>query len=95
MVFRIRDTGIGIASADQERIFERFWQVSDGLTRIAGGTGLGLAAAREFSRLLGGDVAVESEPGRGSTFTLWLPRTPPMDATADALTPPPPATPSA
>lgn len=74
VAFTVRDTGIGVAPEHLERIFERFWQVKGGLTRTAGGTGLGLAAAREFSRILGGDVAAESEPGRGSSFTLWLPR---------------------
>ncbi|HEU4884280.1 MAG TPA: ATP-binding protein, partial [Longimicrobium sp.] len=56
------------------RIFDRFWQVDSAVTRGFGGMGIGLAAAREFSRLLGGDVDVESEVGRGSTFRVWLPR---------------------
>lgn len=73
VAFSVRDTGVGISPEHRERIFERFWQVRGGLTRTVGGTGLGLAAAREFSRMLDGDVEVESELGRGSNFTLWLP----------------------
>ncbi len=74
LVFEVADTGIGIASEHHERIFERFWQVDGGRTRTSGGLGVGLAAVREYGRLLGGDVEVESELGRGSTFRFWLPR---------------------
>jgi two-component system, chemotaxis family, CheB/CheR fusion protein len=73
VLFHVKDTGIGIAAEHHARIFDRFWQVEGGATRVAGGMGIGLAAAREYARLLGGDVAVESAPGRGSTFTFWLP----------------------
>jgi len=72
--FAVRDTGIGVAPEDQELIFERYWQVSKGLTRSAGGVGIGLSAARELARILGGDVEVESELGKGSVFTFWVPR---------------------
>ena len=71
--FDVIDTGVGIAPENMERIFERFWQVRDGNDRSSGGLGIGLAAARGTARLLGGDVEVESEPGRGSTFRFWLP----------------------
>ncbi len=73
VVFVVSDTGVGIAPEHHARIFERFWQVDGESTRAAGGLGIGLAAAREYARLLGGDVSVESEAGAGSTFRFWLP----------------------
>jgi two-component system CheB/CheR fusion protein len=83
VVFEVSDTGIGIAPEHQSRIFERFWQVDSASTRSFGGLGIGLAAAREFSRLLGGDVDVESEVGAGSTFRLRLPCPEPNDGLPD------------
>jgi PAS domain S-box-containing protein len=73
VLLHVRDTGIGIDPRWQELIFEPFHQVDAAKTRSAGGTGLGLSVSRRLARLLGGDVTVESEPGRGSTFTVWLP----------------------
>ena len=72
---QVADTGIGIAAADVERIFEEFEQVEPGSRGQSAtrGTGLGLPISRRLARLLGGDVTVTSEPGQGSTFTLWLP----------------------
>jgi len=69
----VKDQGIGIAEAEQSRIFERFYRVDGARSRITGGTGLGLAIVRNVCRNHGGDVAVWSVPGEGSTFTVQLP----------------------
>jgi signal transduction histidine kinase/CHASE3 domain sensor protein len=71
--FSVSDTGLGIATENQQRIFEPFWQVEQSSTRRAGGTGLGLTVSRSLARLLGGEVSVESKLGDGSIFTLTLP----------------------
>lgn len=72
--FRVSDTGIGINPADQERIWDEFVQVEGAHQKRAKGTGLGLPLCRKLAGLLGGAVEVQSEPGRGSVFTLTLPR---------------------
>ena len=69
----VSDTGIGIAAEDQVTIFEEFRQVGNDETRKQEGTGLGLTLAKKFVELHGGRIRVESEPGRGSTFTFTLP----------------------
>lgn len=73
VVIQVSDTGAGIPAAAQDRIFEPFRQVEGTLTRRAGGTGLGLSVARHLSELLGGRLDLESEVGKGSTFTVRLP----------------------
>jgi signal transduction histidine kinase len=71
---RVTDTGPGIPTPKLDAIFEPFVQLDNGLTRSTAGTGLGLAISRELARAMGGDLAVASTLGQGSTFTLTLPR---------------------
>ncbi len=75
LVVGVRDTGPGIAEQAHATVFERFRQTTAFLTREHGGTGLGLALVREFVRLMGGDVRLESVPGEGAYFEFWIPDT--------------------
>ena len=79
---RVSDTGVGIPKDKLDRIFDKFYQVDSSETRLYGGVGLGLYIAKKFTELLGGTVQAESEPGKGSTFTVRMPCEQPQGARA-------------
>jgi signal transduction histidine kinase len=96
MIFRVRDTGIGMTPDQMAHLFEHFRQADASTTRKYGGTGLGLAISRTFCRMMGGDITVEAEIGKGTTFRVELPALgvdslPPVAPKTEA----PPAEPSA
>jgi signal transduction histidine kinase len=80
----VTDTGIGMTPEQMGKLFQEFSQASSTTASKYGGTGLGLAISRRFCQMMGGDITVESEPGRGSIFTIRLPRI--VDAPKEAVT---------
>ena len=85
VAIHVRDTGIGISAEELPRMFEAFTQVDSVLQRQHAGSGLGLSLTAKFAELLGGEIKATSTPGKGSTFTILLPNTPPKDEAAAAL----------
>ena len=83
VTLEVRDRGQGIPAKYQDRVFERFYRVDKGRSRDEGGTGLGLSIVKNLAARMGGSVALESEPGEGSTFRVFLPREPAADEPAD------------
>ena len=81
----VTDTGIGMTPEQMGKLFQEFSQASSGTAAKYGGTGLGLTISRRFCQMMGGDITVESAPGRGSTFTIRLPRI--VDAPKEVVAP--------
>jgi signal transduction histidine kinase/CheY-like chemotaxis protein len=90
ITFSVEDTGIGIAPENHARIFEEFTQLNNQLQGKAKGSGLGLSVSKKLAELLGGSVSVQSTPGKGSTFSLTLPRCLPVSSSEIAVSSEPP-----
>jgi signal transduction histidine kinase/CheY-like chemotaxis protein len=73
ILFKVADSGIGMTPEQQAKLFQAFSQADASTTRKYGGTGLGLIITKKFCQMMGGDIRVESETGKGTTFTIWLP----------------------
>jgi len=95
IIIKVSDNGIGMTPEQMSRLFQTFSQADASTTAKFGGTGLGLAISRQFARLMGGDVTAASDPGKGSTFTVWIPvQVAPVRTTTapfEVTTPRPPA----
>jgi signal transduction histidine kinase/ActR/RegA family two-component response regulator len=74
LVFTVADTGIGMSDEEMTRLFQPFEQANNSVSRQFGGTGLGLMITRRMAQMMGGEVSVQSTPGKGATFTLWIPQ---------------------
>lgn len=85
IVFSVSDTGIGMTPEQLSRLFQAFSQADSSTTRKYGGTGLGLVISKKFCLMMGGDISVTSEAGRGTTFTFWLPASVVSEEPAAAL----------
>jgi signal transduction histidine kinase len=77
MTLSVADTGIGMTAEQMRKLFQEFSQASSTTASKYGGTGLGLVISRRFCQMMGGDITVESEPGKGSVFTVRVPGGPP------------------
>jgi signal transduction histidine kinase len=80
----VADEGPGIAPEDQDRVFDRFWRADKARSRADGGTGLGLAIVRQIAESHGGQVRLQSKPGVGSSFVIWLPVAPAPSSAGDS-----------
>ncbi len=83
VIYEVEDQGLGIATTEQERVFNKFYRSEDFRTRASGGTGLGLYISQKFAKILGGEITVDSQLGKGSTFTARLPQLPKDEASPE------------